>query len=117
MGSTAAAAAGAHQQRGGGGIGQRVGSVTAVGSMATAAFATAVLPPRAATVAMKTPVATEMVGAQTAINNQLKANKSRGSNGSSDNDSNDNDNGCKGDGGNHFPAFDLSQTWNFDFSK
>ncbi len=39
--------------------------------MATAAVTTAVLPPRAAAVAMKTPAATAMVGAQT-INNQLK---------------------------------------------
>ncbi len=33
----------------------------------------AVLPPRAATVATKTPTATVMAGAQTTINNQLKA--------------------------------------------
>jgi hypothetical protein len=32
-----------------------------------------VLPPRAAAVAMKTPAATAMAGAQTTINNQLKA--------------------------------------------
>jgi hypothetical protein len=37
--------------------------------MAAAAAATAVLPPRAAVVAMKTPVATAMVGAHTTINN------------------------------------------------
>jgi hypothetical protein len=33
----------------------------------------AALPPRATAVAMKTPVATAMAGAQTTINNQLKA--------------------------------------------
>ncbi len=38
--------------------------------MATAA---AVLPPRAAVVAMKTPVVTAMAGAQTTIDNQLNA--------------------------------------------
>ena len=38
-----------------------------------AAAATAVLPPRAAAVAMKTPAVTAMVGAQTTINNQLKS--------------------------------------------
>jgi hypothetical protein len=41
--------------------------------MAVAAAATAVLPPRAAAVAMKTPAATAMVGAQTTFNNQLKS--------------------------------------------
>ncbi len=41
--------------------------------MAAAAAATAVLPPRAATVATKTPVATAMAGEQTTINNQPKA--------------------------------------------
>ena len=41
--------------------------------MAVAAAATAVLPPRAAALAMKTPAATAMVGAQTKINNQLKS--------------------------------------------
>jgi hypothetical protein len=41
--------------------------------MARAATATAVLPPRTTAVAMKTPVATAMVRAQTTINNQLKA--------------------------------------------
>ena len=37
------------------------------------AAAVAVLPPCTAAVAMKTPEATAMVGAQTTINNQLKA--------------------------------------------
>ena len=46
-------------------------SVTVLG-MAAAAAATAVLPPRAAAVAMKTPAATAMAGAHTTINNQLK---------------------------------------------
>ena len=41
--------------------------------MAVATAATAVLPPRAVAVAMKTPVVTAMVGAQTTINNQIKA--------------------------------------------
>ncbi len=41
--------------------------------MAVAAAPTTVLPPRAAAVAMKTPAATAMVGAQTKINNQLKS--------------------------------------------
>jgi hypothetical protein len=41
--------------------------------MAVAAAATAVLPPRAAALAMKTPAATGMVGAQTKNNNQLKS--------------------------------------------
>ncbi len=41
--------------------------------MAVAATITAVLPPGAAAVAMKTPAATAMAGAQTTINNQLKA--------------------------------------------
>jgi len=41
--------------------------------MAVAAAATAVLPPRAAAVVMKTPAATAMVGAQITINNQLKS--------------------------------------------
>ncbi len=41
--------------------------------MAVAGATTAVLPPRAATVAMKTLAATAMVGAQTKINNQLKS--------------------------------------------
>ena len=41
--------------------------------MAVAAAATAMLPPRAAAVAMKTPAVTAMVGAQTTINNQLKS--------------------------------------------
>ena len=41
--------------------------------MAAAAAATVVLPPCAAPVAMKTPVATAMAGAHTTINNQLKA--------------------------------------------
>ncbi len=40
--------------------------------MAEAAAATAVLPPRAATVVMKTLAVTAMVGAQTTINNQIK---------------------------------------------
>ena len=40
--------------------------------MAVAAVATAVLPPGAAALAMKTPSATVMVGALTKINNQLK---------------------------------------------
>jgi hypothetical protein len=51
------------------------GSAAAVRShrgMAVAAITTVVLPPRAAAVAMKTPAATAMAGAQT-INNQLKA--------------------------------------------
>ena len=42
-------------------------------SMAAAAAATAVLPPCATLVVIKTPVATAMAGAQTTINNQLKA--------------------------------------------
>ena len=62
------------QQHAGGGK-QRVGSTTAAG-MAAAAVITAVLPPLAATVAMKTPAAKAMAGAQTTINNQLKAAKS-----------------------------------------
>ena len=41
--------------------------------MAAAAAATAMLPPRAAEVATKTPVATAMAGEQTTINNQPKA--------------------------------------------
>jgi hypothetical protein len=41
--------------------------------MAVAAAATALLPLRAAALAMKTPAATAMVGAQTKINNQLKS--------------------------------------------
>ncbi len=41
--------------------------------MAAAAAATAVLPPRAAALAAKTPVATAMAGEQTTINNQPKA--------------------------------------------
>ena len=41
--------------------------------MAVAAAATAVLPPRAAALAMKPPAATAMVGAQTKINTQLKS--------------------------------------------
>ena len=41
--------------------------------MAAAAVATTVLPSRAAVVAMKTLTATAMAGAQTTINNQLKA--------------------------------------------
>ncbi len=48
------------------------GSVTAAG-MAVAAATTAVLPLRAAALAMKTPAATGMVGAQIKINNQLKS--------------------------------------------
>ncbi len=57
-----------------GGDGQRINSATPAG-MATAAVdaATTVLPPRAAMVAMKTPAVTAMAGAQTTINNQLKA--------------------------------------------
>jgi hypothetical protein len=41
--------------------------------MAVADATIAVLPPRAAAEAMKTPAATVMAGAQTTINNQLKA--------------------------------------------
>ena len=41
--------------------------------MAKTATATAVLPPHAIGVAMKTLVATTIVGAQTTVNNQLKA--------------------------------------------
>ena len=41
--------------------------------MATAAAATAVLRPRAATVETKTPAGTTMAGKQTTINDQLKA--------------------------------------------
>ena len=41
--------------------------------MAKAAATIAVLPPRAATVAMKTPAVTAIAGAQTTINNQIKA--------------------------------------------
>ena len=41
--------------------------------MAEAAIATAVLPPRTAAVVMKTLALTAMVGAQTTINNQIKA--------------------------------------------
>jgi hypothetical protein len=37
------------------------------------AVAAAILPPRAAVVAMKTPVVTAMAGAQTTINNQMNA--------------------------------------------
>jgi hypothetical protein len=55
-----------------GGGRQHVGSATAAG-MAVAAAATAVLPPRAAAMATKKPMATAMAGAQTTINNQLKA--------------------------------------------
>ncbi len=58
-GSTVAAAT-APWQRGGGGHGR-------------GSHLTAVLPPRAAAVAKKTPVATAMAGSQTTINNQLKA--------------------------------------------
>ena len=57
---------------GGGGGGQHVGSTTAAG-MAATATAIAVLPPCVAAVAMKTPAATAMAGAQTTINNQLKS--------------------------------------------
>jgi len=42
-------------------------------STSDAAAATAMLPPRAAAVAMKTPAVTAIVGAQTTINNQLKS--------------------------------------------
>ncbi len=41
--------------------------------MATAATSTAMLPPHATAVGTKTPAATVMVGAQTTINNKLKA--------------------------------------------
>ena len=41
--------------------------------MAAAAATTAMLPPHAAAVVLKTPVATGMAGAETTINNQLKA--------------------------------------------
>ena len=37
------------------------------------AYDTAVIPPRAAAVAMKSPAVTVMAGAQTTINNQLKS--------------------------------------------
>jgi hypothetical protein len=54
--------------------------------MATAATATAVLPPHATTVAMKTSV-TAMVGAQRAINNQQSTKSSDGKgDGNGDND-------------------------------
>jgi hypothetical protein len=43
------------------------------GATAAATATAAALPPRAAAVAMKTPAATVMAGAQTTINNQLKA--------------------------------------------
>jgi hypothetical protein len=46
-------------------------AVAAAAAVATAA--TAVLPRRAAVVAIKTPAAKAMAGAQTTINNQLKA--------------------------------------------
>ena len=49
-----------------------LGSATPAG-MAEAAAATTVLPPRAATVVMKTLAVTTMVGAQTTIYNQIKA--------------------------------------------
>jgi hypothetical protein len=70
--AAAAAAAAARRQRGsGGGRGQCIGSTTAVG-MAAAAAATAMLTPRTAAVATKTPAATAMAGAHTTINNQLR---------------------------------------------
>ena len=46
--------------------------------MAEAASATTVLPPRTAMVVMKTPAVTAIMGAQTTINNQLKAANSGG---------------------------------------
>jgi hypothetical protein len=49
--------------------GQRVGSMMAAG-MAGASVVTAVLPPHAAMVAMKTLALTVMAGAHTTINNQ-----------------------------------------------
>ncbi len=45
--------------------------MTALG-IAVAASATALLPPRTAAVATKTPAATALAGVQTTINNQLK---------------------------------------------
>ncbi len=60
------------RQRGGGRSGQHLGRATASGLAAVAA-ATAVLPPRAAAVAMKSPAVTVMAGVQTTINNQLKS--------------------------------------------
>jgi hypothetical protein len=63
---------------GSGGGGQRVNSATPVG-MAAVADATTVLPPLAAMVAMKTLMVTAMAGAQTTINNQLKAAEVAGS--------------------------------------
>jgi hypothetical protein len=54
-----------------------VGRVMPAG-MAGAAAATAALPPRTATVAMKTPAVTAIMGAQATIDNQLKAANSDG---------------------------------------
>ena len=66
-------AAAAHRQRSGSSSsGQCIGSNTAEG-MAGATVATAVLPPRADAVEMKTPAATAMAGAQKIINNRLKS--------------------------------------------
>jgi hypothetical protein len=59
---------------------QRIGSALAAGMVAEAA-ATAVLPPRATAVAMKTPVATAMAGAQP--DNNQQSTKSSNSNGNS----------------------------------
>ncbi len=58
------------------------------------AEAAAVLPPRAAAVAMKTPAVNAMAGAQTTINSQLKSINSNG-----DGNGNNDDDGNKGDGG------------------
>ena len=54
--------------------GRRAAAARRHWGMATQATTNAVLQPRTAVVAMKTPAATAMVGAQT-INNQLKARK------------------------------------------
>jgi len=54
----------------------RVNNRAAPAMPSAPAATNAVLPPRAAAVAMKTPVASAMVGAQT-INNQLKTRKRR----------------------------------------
>ncbi len=85
----AAVAVAACRQRSGDGE-QRIGSATASGMAAEAA----ILPPRAAAVAMKTPAVTAMAEAQTTINNQLKS-----IDGNGDGNGNDDDNGNKGDGG------------------
>jgi hypothetical protein len=67
-----AAAASGKGRGSSGGDWQRVSSVMPAGMVAVAA-ATAVLPSCVASAAMKTPAVTAMAGAQTTINNQLKA--------------------------------------------